>query len=196
MQRFSEQQYTMLKHFREKAELEYYFLLRQFYCERGEGKIFHKISNKFVFDYRLVRNVHDTINLVSTDSFANGAKVPTNLETPPATPESIPMSIGNSPILKHSSDMAPKYPIISKAKNVSFCCCYIVKIDSQNIQIHHVFNYYQLTSRPSLMHAAAGAAVGAMEVTGDSEFLFEMDGLSNEKYYALSDVDESDSDGK
>lgn len=46
------------------------------------------------------------------------------------------------------------------------------------------------------MHATVGAAVGGMEVTGDSEFLFEMDGLSNEKYLTLSDVDESDSDGK
>lgn len=46
------------------------------------------------------------------------------------------------------------------------------------------------------MHSSTAGAAGGMEMTGDLDFFFDMDGFSNEKYInSMSDVDESDSDG-
>lgn len=146
---YSDQQFELLRITREKADLEYKFLAEEI---------------RTVPDWNPVRISG------SEETPLNHLTMKTVLDTPPATPESIPMSIGNSPNFKQQTNVAFKSAIPpSKTKNT-------------------------LRHSPLLLQQQQ-----LRQSVEEHGFFFDMDGFTTENFTGsgnaiMSDVDESDSD--
>lgn len=154
---YTNNEFAQLKSFRERAEMDYNLMLR------------------------LLRNIpahHTTPLTTSVGAVFLNLKNP--LDTPPATPDSTPMSIGNSPnfkptgllsLLKHQStpnkNSAPTTPI------------------SPLVPVHQIEQRNQFNNNNRIEHAMDASA-----------FFFDMDGVSASDIACppMSDVEESDSE--
>ncbi|KAJ6645220.1 hypothetical protein Bhyg_00424, partial [Pseudolycoriella hygida] len=92
--KFNEEQFRLLNIFREKAEQEYNALVR------------------------IIKNVPEQSTNSNVAEQLAGSKL-TNFDTPPPTPDSTPMSIGNSPNFKHQprivNEKQQTFPVVTKA---------------------------------------------------------------------------------
>lgn len=153
--RYTEQQFTLLKMFREKAEQEY-----------------HEFAS-------LINNVPESKATLDEGVFnflPSGTKY--QIDTPPATPESQPMSVGNSPTFKQQTNPTAisTTGAVPRTKNPIR--------EEKNVP----------PKRPSINRSPSGG--GRRSSQSYSEFMFDMEGMDNGDRGIdedpISDVEESD----
>ncbi|KAL5277562.1 Lobe family protein [Megaselia abdita] len=121
--RYSEQQFALLKNFREKSESEYQNLVSL--VQNVPENLFEmqfSSNNDEHDDQQQQKPEHPTSSDASDTSAINNTSDTqqqiTSFDTPPATPESIPMSVGNSPVFRQQNQQQQPTPQQSTASNV------------------------------------------------------------------------------
>ena len=123
IQRYNEQQFALLKIFREKSEIEYQNLVCLF--QNVPERLF-KLQYNSDNDDNVDSDGKTTSNMLSlsainaTDTQSKQQlKQITSFDTPPATPESTPMSVGNSPVFRQQQQpqQQPQKTIASNVIN-------------------------------------------------------------------------------
>lgn len=151
---YTNAQFAKLKAFRERAEMDYNLMVR------------------------LLRNIPDLHTTPSAGAVFLNLKNP--LDTPPATPDSTPMSIGNSPNFKPTGllSLLKQQATPNKTSAPTTPISPLVPIH-QNDQRNHFNNNNRIE------HAMDASA-----------FFFDMDGVSSSDIACppMSDVEESDSE--
>uniref|UniRef100_A0A336K7Q6 CSON002818 protein n=1 Tax=Culicoides sonorensis TaxID=179676 RepID=A0A336K7Q6_CULSO len=170
---FTEQQYAMLKMYRHRAEQEYHTLCSVINCEPEH-----------------IINIHQ--QSMTTQLSDDNMKASSLMETPPATPDNTPMSVGNSPPIGNattisstnngSGEMAFKqHRVITPNKGKSLTFKTIVGVKHSN-------NFSQGHQNESSL---------------DSDCIFELDGVAEPTHghgrhnklplsHNMSDLEESD----
>lgn len=154
---YTNAQYAQLKAFRERAEMDYNLMVR------------------------LLRNIpdHHPTPLTTTGG-AVFFNIKNPLDTPPATPDSTPMSIGNSPNFKPTSGLSSLLKQQSTPNKTS-----APTTPSPLVPIHQNDQRNRINNNNRIEHAMDASA-----------FFFDMDGVSSSDIVCppMSDVEESDSE--
>lgn len=157
---FTNDQFAQLKAYRERAEMDYNLMVR------------------------LLRNIPDlqtSTPLTTAGAVFSNLKNP--LDTPPATPDSTPMSIGNSPNFKPTGLLS----LLKQQTTPNKTSAPTTPI-SPLVPVHHNDQRNHFNNNNRIEHAMDASA-----------FFFDMDGVSSADIACppMSDVEESDSeDGK
>lgn len=108
--RYSEQQFALLKNFREKSESEYQNLVSL--VQNVPENLFEMQFSSNDDNDDQQQPEHPTSSDASDTSAINNTSDTqpqiTSFDTPPATPESTPMSVGNSPVFRQQQQQQPK----------------------------------------------------------------------------------------
>lgn len=118
--RYSEQQFALLKNFREKSESEYQNLVSL--VQNVPENLFEMQFSSNDDNDDQQQPEHPTSSDASDTSAINNTSDTqqqiTSFDTPPATPESTPMSVGNSPVFRQQNQQQPKPQQSNTANNV------------------------------------------------------------------------------